>query len=305
MSCCSHTCVLVANHPQGAEAVYQCPLCRLPLALSSAGSSQSWQCPQRHTFDVAKEGYVNLLPVQRKNSTAPGDNAAMISARRAFLSAGYYAPLAERLSVLVQQCLAEQSAVGSSTPRLLDIGAGEGYYTAVLAEWNPALAVYGFDISKVAVKAAAKSYRSINWCVASAYDLPYAAASFDLMTRIYAPSADAEITRCLAPHGRLFTVTPAPHHLAELKGAIYSEPAPHSDAIASYPGLTHQQRERLTLTLSLTSSADMDHLLAMTPLGWKLTAVQQQEVVSRLTGQPITADFYIDSFSRDAQSLPA
>ncbi len=99
---------------------YSCPLCHAPLSRSD----NHYSCPQRHQFDLAKEGYVNLLPVQFKRSRDPGDSAEMMQARRAFLDAGHYQPL--------RDAIAERLRHYAPTD-LLDIGCGEGYYTHAFA----------------------------------------------------------------------------------------------------------------------------------------------------------------------------
>lgn len=268
---------------------YQCPLCQQPLVLTE----RSWRCEQRHSFDVAKEGYVNLLPVQQKNSLNPGDSKQMLQARRAFLEAGHYAPLVKAL----QQQVVEQLPSFSSDNgiRWLDIGAGEGYYTNHLAEILPAASEsYGMDISKTGMKLAAKRYRQVNWAVASAYQLPYLNNSFDLMVRVYAPSDVEEIARCLKPDGQLLTVTPAPGHLFEFKQALYAEPNLHSDVVTQYPHFEHRQRERLTLTIAADEQT-YQQLLTMTPLGWKVTADNNEVLNGKI--ESLTADFFIDRYA--------
>ncbi len=114
-----------------------CPLCRAPLHDHDQGVA----CSAGHRFDRARQGYLNLLPVQHKKSRDPGDNQAMVEARRRFLDAGHYAPIRERLAAL---------AVDRAPTRWLDIGCGEGYYSARLAEALPAAEGYALDISREA-----------------------------------------------------------------------------------------------------------------------------------------------------------
>ena len=102
---------------------YQCPLCQLPLAFDQ----RSWRCASQHQFDRAKEGYVNLLPVQHKRSRQPGDSAEMMQARRDFLDAGHYQPLQQQVCDLLAGILPPGAA------KVLDIGCGEGYYTQAVA----------------------------------------------------------------------------------------------------------------------------------------------------------------------------
>lgn len=100
---------------------FSCPLCHQPLSREK----NSYICPQRHQFDMAKEGYVNLLPVQHKRSRDPGDSAEMIQARRAFLDAGHYQPLRDAIVAQLRERLDEKATA------VLDIGCGEGYYTRI------------------------------------------------------------------------------------------------------------------------------------------------------------------------------
>lgn len=144
---------------------YQCPLCHQALQLSV----QQWRCSNNHQFDCAKEGYVNLMPVQHKGSKQPGDSTEMMQARRAFLDAGYYQPLQQRVCELLDAALPLDATM------LLDIGCGEGYYTAAVADRlnrQRQMAVFGLDVAKVAVRYGAKRYQQVNFCVASSHRLP-------------------------------------------------------------------------------------------------------------------------------------
>lgn len=131
-----------------------CPLCHHPLLQEN----RSWRCEHGHQFDQAKEGYINLLPVQHKASREPGDSAEMMQARRLFLQAGHYQPLRERVVTLLKDAQPSPTAV-------LDIGCGEGYYTARLK--SPGCRTYGLDIAKNAIRLAAKRYPDVQFCVAS------------------------------------------------------------------------------------------------------------------------------------------
>lgn len=191
---------------------FTCPLCHQPLTQIN----NSVICPQRHQFDVAKEGYINLLPVQHKRSRDPGDSAEMMQARRAFLDAGHYQPLRDAVINLLRERL-DQSATA-----ILDIGCGEGYYTHAFAEALPGVTTFGLDVAKTAIKAAAKRYSQVKFCVASSHRLPFADASMDAVIRIYAPCKAQELARVVKPGGWVVTATPGPHHLMELKGLIYT-----------------------------------------------------------------------------------
>lgn len=233
-----------------------CPLCRLPLDRQP----KVWRCPQNHSFDVAREGYVNLLPVQHKHSREPGDSAAMVTARREFLQAGHYEPLREALVDLLQP-LGAQS--------LLDVGCGEGWYTSVLP--RVAADVTGLDIAKPAIQSAAKRFRGITWLVGSAAHLPFADASLDLVSSLFTPLQMDEMQRVLRPGGHALLVTPAPDHLWSLRERLFEEVRPHEPDkfLAGFEAQFElHTRQELGFALSL-EQADLRRLLAMTPYAWK------------------------------------
>ena len=148
----------------------RCPVCGRTLALEN----RVLRCENRHSFDLAKEGYVNLLP-GHKAGDARGDSKDAARFRRDFLNRGYYAVLRERLFALLSGC--------SGT--LLDVCCGEGYYTARLAD-IPGLTVYGFDLSREMVRLAAK--RGGAFCfVANLSHIPVSDAGFDFATLLFAP----------------------------------------------------------------------------------------------------------------------
>lgn len=263
---------------------YQCPLCRLPLTLIG----HTWGCPQLHRFDIAKEGYVNLLPVQKKKSKDPGDNKQMMFARREFLNAGYYHGLSDRVNQLALEYT-------SNVQRILDIGCGEGYYSHRLfrtLEQNHPCHFQGLDISKSAIKYAAKRYPELQFCVASAYEMPIPSHSIDLAIRIYAPSKIEELQRIMADGGILITVSPGPMHHFALKQQIYTEPRLHPESDATIVGFECLHQERLMSQLELRNSEHITHFLEMTPYAWKFTKEQKQRFA--VEGLRCELDFQIE-----------
>lgn len=243
--------------PVPEPSLYICPLCQSPLNTDH----HSLVCCQRHRFDRAKEGYVNLLPVQHKGSRLPGDSAEMIQARRQFLDQGHYQPLRSTAVEMLGQ------AVGCHpSPAILDTGCGEGYYSSALTGISSR--VYGLDVSKYAIKAAAKRYPDIDFCVASGYRLPFANQCFAAITRIYAPSKEEELTRTLKLGGFLLTVTPGPRHLYQFKQKIYQQVQLHAER--EYPLTAFRQvaKQQLHYQLDLTGSS-ATQLLQMTPFAWR------------------------------------
>jgi 23S rRNA (guanine745-N1)-methyltransferase len=256
---------------------YQCPLCHLPLQQHA----QQWRCEQNHQFDRAKEGYVNLLPVQHKRSKQPGDSPEMMQARRDFLDAGYYQPLQQRVCTLLDEVLPAQAQA------VLDIGCGEGYYTAALAaQLKPArtLTVYGLDVAKVAVRYAAKRYRQASFCVASSHRLPFEDNCLDAIIRIYAPCNAQELARTVKPGGYVLTVAPGPRHLYQLKAAVYEDAQLHPEQDEQFPGFTRLCQQTLAYPMTLTGEAALQ-LLQMTPFAWRAG-----EEARRLLGEGLACE---------------
>ncbi len=148
------------------------------------------------------------------SSRDPGDSAEMMQARRAFLDAGHYQPLRDAIVAQLRERLDDKATA------VLDIGCGEGYYTRVFADVLPkSPRLHCLDVSKVAIKAAAKRYPQVTFCVASSHRLPFSDTSMDAIIRIYAPCKAEELARVVKPGGSVITATPGPRHLMELKGA--------------------------------------------------------------------------------------
>ena len=247
-----------------------CPLCQGPLHASDKGVA----CPANHSFDRARQGYYNLLPVQHKNSRAPGDNATMVEARRRFLDGGHYAPLAARLAAL---------AAERDPERWLDIGCGEGYYTSQLAMALPATDGYALDISREAVKRACRRAPQLQWLVASMARVPLADASCQLLASVFSPLDWQEALRLLAPGGGLLRMGPTREHLLELRERLYDEVRDYDDQkhLTQIPaGMRLAHSETLTYRLQLADAQARADLLAMTPHGWRANAERRAAVVS-------------------------
>ncbi len=235
---------------------YLCPLCQQALKLTD----KSYRCQNNHSFDQAKQGYVNLLPVQFKHSKAPGDNKSMVIARRAFLDKGFYQPLVDKMLTLYQE-------YGQLSAPLLDAGCGEGFYShqhKILTNQ-----VYGVDIAKETIKIAAKRYQNCHFSVGTLSKLSFADNYFAWLTSVYAPILETEFTRVLSQGGYLLTVTPAPQHLYELKQLIYRNANEHDITKAPINELKLITEQRLTYPMIFDNSDDVLNLLAMTPFAFK------------------------------------
>ena len=238
--------------------MWTCPHCREALALDT---ERSLVCNSGHRFDLAREGYVNLLSVNRKRSKEPGDSAEMIAARGRVHEAGLYQPLAAAMAELIV-------ASGQEPGSALDLGCGEGYYSLALLEAFPEIELYGVDIAKSAVRLAARRCKAGRFAVASAFDVPLADTSLDLVQSVFAPVDNSELRRLLRPDGLYLKVVPAPRHLWELRCLLYDEPRPHADQLPCPTGFELLGRQTLEYRLTLDRELLRD-LVAMTPYAHK------------------------------------
>lgn len=247
-----------------------CPLEGTPLRAQGS----NWRCASGHSFDVAREGYIHLLPVQNKRSLDPGDNKPMVAARRSFLNAGYYQPIAEAVNRLSLQDLAPDRPYAC-----LDAGCGEGYYLrqlqAAASTQSVSLEVLGLDISKWAIQAAAKQDKETHctWVVGSNANIPAPPHSMDRLLCLFGFPVYSEFLRVLKPNGRLIQVDATQQHLKELREVIYPvlKEKPHAEpkipegfALISNDGLEYE--------LNLTQAETIAQLLAMTPHLYRATA---------------------------------
>lgn len=258
--------------------VYACPICSSPLSKNE----RVLRCPKSHTFDIAKGGYVNLLPANKKRSLEPGDNAEMVSARSRFLGTGYYKNLADELVRLVGQ-----------PHRLADLGCGEGYFTAAFC--GSVSEVYGLDISKLAVKAACKQ-SSAQFVVASTMRLPFLSEVFDAVTVIMAPTS-SDIPRVLKKGALFCRVSPGELHLVELRELAYREVRAVKQPLMTIDGLTNVGREQVRFETLIRNEGLVD-LIAMTPMQFR-TSKEFREQVSQLDEFLVTTDFRVDLFRKD------
>jgi 23S rRNA (guanine745-N1)-methyltransferase len=259
-----------------------CPLCAAKLYLHPQGLS----CVNRHQFDRAREGYFNLLPVHFKGSREPGDAKQQLQARQHFLQAGFFQVLADQLVDLIP----------AHVTSVLDVGCGEGYFSRAFAARCANAAIYGIDISKSAIKLAAKRADAKHiFAVASSYALPIENASMDVITRIYAPSKDEELARVIKPDGRLIIVTPADDHLIQLRKTIYQDVRPHPKPKAPL-GFREIDTKHLSFALQIPAGESTDALLQMTPFAWRLSPEKISELT--LLGVDDRADFHINIYQK-------
>ena len=253
-----------------------CPLDGDPLQREDA----TWRCPTGHSFDIARQGYVHLLPVQSKRSRDPGDSREMVAARARFLEAGFYKPLATAVARAALEGLPADAAVS-----LLDAGCGEGYYLRhVAAALGPhqSLTLLGLDISKWAVLTAARRDPRPTWVVGSNARLPVPAQSIDRLLCLFGFPVYPEFARVLKPGGELLLADPGPAHLRELREIIYPILKPAGSEAAAVPeGFEQLTVQTVSYPMILGDSQVIADLLAMTPHLYRASAAGREKLLQR------------------------
>jgi 23S rRNA (guanine745-N1)-methyltransferase len=267
--------------------LWMCPTCHSPLQHQS--QHKNFRCTNNHCFDIAKEGYCNLVLANQKNSKNPGDSKAMIQARRLFLAAGHYQNLADAIGALV---LKHRPTAQS----ILEVGCGEGYYLrqleSTLSQHSDQLCLNGLDISKEAIKFAAKAAKNQHYSVASSFNMPVLESSCDIIIRNFAPAPSEQIQRALHDDGLFIVVTPGQHHLFQLRELIYSSAKPHESDITGVDGFNLIEQQQLSQTINITAPDQVSALLQMTPYYWQ-TSAEDQRKLDQLQQLECQTDFVI------------
>ncbi|EFH87455.1 putative RNA methyltransferase [Ktedonobacter racemifer] len=279
-----HTCAL---------ALLTCPICGDPLH----AEEKTLRCEHAHSFDIAREGYVSLL---RKQASG-GDTKEMLKARRAFLERDYYAPLAQTLTDLLAAHLHKRSVEQTSPLTILDAGCGNGYYLGSILHQLPptipsqSLCALGLDLSKEAIRMAAKSYPDAQFIVASLWErLVLVDASIQVMLNIFAPRNAPEYARVLAPDGLLLIVIPGPHHLSQVRaelGLLNIEEQKQQHILEQFAAdFTLLEQRELAYQLTLDQDS-LRQLVRMTPNYWHMTESIEQHL-STIDSRPCDIQFH-------------
>jgi len=276
--------------------VLACPVCAEPLL----PGDHTFRCPNAHGFDVAREGYVNLLLAQHRNSKDPGYSKEMIAGRRDFFDAGHYAPLADDLADIVVGCL---PVSGSAV--VLDAGCGEGYYLRRLrlrlarAGVAPEPLLVGLDISKHGVRVAARRDPSGLYAVAGTYRMPVLPQSVDVLLTHFSPVSADDFRRVVRPGGVALVGGPGADHLFSFKQLLYDEPARHEsvEPLADEPGFELVAQHRIRHPLALRGPEQVANLLLMTPFFWTLSA-EAQNRLAEVTSLDTEIDVVVRAYRR-------
>jgi 23S rRNA (guanine745-N1)-methyltransferase len=257
----------------------------------------AWRCASGHSFDVASQGYINLLPVQKKRSLDPGDSKEMVAARRRYLNAGFYQPIAAAVSRVALAGLPS-----GTTLSCLDAGCGEGYYLRQLAAAagdDITLAVLGLDISKWAVLSAAKQDKQPSWVVGSNANLPVLSGTLDRVLCMFGFPVYGEFARVLKPGGELLQVDAGPDHLRELREIIYPTLKPERVVdTPPPPGFSRLVSETVSYQVEIIGAEQIADLLAMTPHLYRASAEGRAKAAA-LTHLAVTVDVCLTRFGVD------
>lgn len=264
-----------------------CPICGAPLCMER----MAWHCPAGHSFDVARQGYVNLLTVGQKHSLHPGDTREMVAARRAFLNAGFYAPVAEAVCDAIGRHCGEPDSV-------LDVGCGEGYYLKNTGVRFPAAELWGVDISKEAVRFAAAENKCAQFLTGTAAHLPFADGTFSCLLSMFALTEPAEFSRVLRPNGIFIQVLAGEKHLLSLRRIIYPEILHREKCVHPLlPGFLTRESREVSFEFKLQTAQMVQNLLEMTPHVWRISreGAQALEQTQQLTD---TAEIIVNVYQK-------
>ncbi|WP_343226041.1 putative RNA methyltransferase [Paenibacillus sp. ACRRY] len=271
------------------QEIFRCPLCSKPMKLIQL---QSLICMNRHCFDIAKQGYINLS----SRSTKSKYDRQTFETRRIISESGLFHPMQAAVSeIIVSQNMSKESI------RLLDAGCGEGSHLNSIQtrinqkKRNHSLAV-GIDISKEGISLAAAEYSNAMWCVADIANIPFANEQFNFIINILSPANYSEFQRLLTDRGLVIKVVPEQHYLTELRGILYKGTG--KQVYSNTPTIRYfNERFNLIAVENVQYQVSLsEHLIAplleMTPLSWGASQ-ECKELILQMDLREITMDFKI------------
>ncbi|NLW55474.1 MAG: methyltransferase domain-containing protein [Firmicutes bacterium] len=249
--------------------LFRCPVCEQELSLSR---SNSLYCSKGHNYDLAKQGYVNLLLKQEKS----GYDKQLFAARKVISASGFFDPMRKAISKVVWEIGKDEAW---SEVSILDAGCGEGSHLAWLCRDLKAkkkgfadLLGVGIDLSKEGIRVAAKEYQGLIWCVADLTKLPLQNQQFDIVLNILSPANYGEFKRVLKDHGVLFKVLPAANYLIELREILFKgtdKELYENDSVKRHFANSFQVvKEQQIHYKVVLKEENLEHLIKMTPLTW-------------------------------------
>ena len=250
-----------------------------------------YKCPQGHSYDIAREGYVNLILANQKHSKEPGDSRDSLKSRQAFLQKGYYRPLAEALKESVNSLLED----GAS---FLDAGCGTGYYLNIVSSGEKRIEYYATDIARSGVAMTQKSNREAVCFVGNVFHLPLGDSSLDGLMSVFCPYSGEEFNRVIKPGRYVWAVTPGARHLYEIKELVYDEPYLNAETGYDMPGFVLQDSFKVTYQMDLECNEDINTLWKMTPY-YHTTSPENNEKILSKDRMAATADFLVSVYRKE------
>lgn len=261
------------------EKLILCPVCGKKLY----GYINSYMCENKHTYDISKEGYVNFVLCNAKNSKQPGDSKEMMIARRNFLSSNGYKPLLDKIIEIIRENVKDGVIV--------EAGCGEGYYISEIQKVLTNFSCYGFDISKDAIKMASKRNKDVKFFVSSSYKTNIAHGTINCLLVVFAPFCENEFYNITNKDSTVIVVKPNYNHLIEMRNEFYG----------SVEGSKESKYSKFKLVKSYNVSYDMYlskeqtiNLFMMTPFYHQIGVTKQKEFIDNPIKTPIHVDFLIE-----------
>ncbi len=233
--------------------LFACPICQESMQVYEQGRLT---CSANHSFDIAKQGYVNMLT----HSAASKYSKDLFESRKTIIDSGLYDPLEEKIAELIGEA-----------KTVLDTGCGEGSHLARIMTQKQGIGI-GIDIAKEGILAAARHYSKQIWCVGDLAKSPFAKTSFDVILNILSPANYEEFKRLLTSNGCVVKVVPQSGYLQQIRSQLYADSAKETYSNAQTverfrESFSHVTVERITYTVPLASVL-VPALLEMTPMGW-------------------------------------
>ena len=265
--------------------LFICPVCKRTLTFCE----KVYICENRHSYDISKYGYVNLLMSQKSSKKRHGDDKLMIQSRQDFLNKNYYKPLLDCITEIVMK------KANNKPLSVLDAGCGEGYYSANIKQSVPQCEMYGIDISKDALIFAHRRDKYITLAAAGCNKLPFTDNSFDVLLNIFSPTCTNEYSRVLKHDGLLIRAVPLKEHLFELKSAVYDTPYKNPEEPHTLDMFSLIEFHEIKYTFHLNTNQEIKALFKMTPYYYK-TSRSDQEKLNSINKLDIQAEFGVEVF---------
>ncbi len=266
----------------------RCSVCAEPVSLTG----RTLRCERRHSFDLARQGYVNLLHARIPAGTA--DTAPMVDARAAFLSSEAYAPLAEAVA-----------EVGSAPGLIIDAGAGPGYYLSRVLDAAPDAVGLALDVSAIALRRAARAHPRLGAAVWNLWEpWPVGDGVASVVLDVFSPRNAAEFHRVLEPGGKLVVASPLPGHLAELGDLVLALDARKEERLeAALGGLFERESGVEVVRTQEFSAAQVRDVVAMGPAGFHLDRDGRRERLEAAAGRDVTLAVSVSTWRKRDDGL--